>query len=127
MARRTALICAIPKYRRDDVVLAERGREFLVNIGEEALVVDQSVEQATPVDPIVAQGCDKRCRLPMAMRDFVDEPLAALHPAMAARHVGFRASLVDEDEALGVDQALMFAPTRTVTANVLAGGLLKQI
>ena len=52
----------------DDIVLVERGREFLVDIGEEALAVDWPVEQATRVDPVVAQGCYKRCRLLLLSR-----------------------------------------------------------
>lgn len=63
----------------------------------------------------------------MSPRDFRDQPLAARRPPVAARHIGLRAGLIDEDEMFGVQFALSRMPGATVTGNVftvLFGGML---
>ena len=102
----------------NDVAFGEGGREFLFDIGEETLAVDRPVEQAGRVDPVVAQCRQESRGIPMTAGDFVGEPPPALLPAVSARHVVLGPGLVDEDEAPGIDQALIFAPPRAVATNV---------
>jgi len=62
----------------------------------------------------------------VAVRNLGDEREAALHPAMGARHIGFRPGFVDEDEALWIKLRLDFLPARAMTGNVgpiLLGGI----
>jgi len=54
----------------------------------------------------------------MAARNLVDAPLAARRPAVEAGHVGLGPGLVDEDQARGVDAALIGFPARPMTAYV---------
>ena len=53
----------------------------------------------------------------MAMRN-VDQPLSLRRPAPQTGHVGLRPGLVDEDQAPGVDKALIGAPSAAVAADV---------
>jgi hypothetical protein len=51
---------------------------------------------------MVAQGCEKGGRLPVAVRHFADDALAPMSPAIKPGHVGGRAGLVDEDEVRAI-------------------------
>ena len=64
-----------------DVAGLEGRDEELLDIGAKAFAVDRSIEQAGRIDPILAQGGEERCGLPVALRDLVDEPLAAAAPS----------------------------------------------
>ena len=68
----------------DDVVALEGRNEELFDVGQKALAVDGSVEQARRLDAVVAQSGEERRRLPVAVRDLGDEPSAALRPAVEA-------------------------------------------
>src|SRR5271165_2494600 len=57
---------------------------------------------------------------PMPMRNLVDEPLAARRPAAEAGHVRFCPSLVDEDQARGIDAALTGSSARAMAAYIRA-------
>ena len=65
----------------DDVVALEGRNEELFDVGQKALAVDGSVEQARRLDAVVAQSGEERRRLPVAVRDLGDEPSAALRLA----------------------------------------------
>ena len=54
----------------------------------------------------------------MAVRDLVDEALAARRPSVEPGQVRFGPGLVDEDEAGGVDAALIGSPARPMSAYV---------
>jgi hypothetical protein len=101
-----------------DVAGFQRRDEELFDIGEEALAIDGAVEQAGRVDAVVAQGGEERCGLPMAVRDLVNEPLAARRPAVETRHIGLGPGLIDEDQARGIDAALIGPPARPMAAYV---------
>jgi len=104
----------------DDVARAERGNEELLDIGAKTLAVDRTVEHARRFNAVVAQsGEESRC-VPMTMRDFIDQTLAARRPSVEARHVGFDPGFVDEDEAGGIDAPLIGAPAGAMPAYVRA-------
>ena len=58
------------------------------------------------------------CALPISLRDLVDEALSLRRPAAKPGHVGLRPGLVDEDQTPGIDEPLIGAPARSVTADV---------
>src|SRR5439155_19031689 len=84
----------------DDLAGTKRGHEDLLDIGPEALAVDRPLKQPRRVDPIVAQGGQKRRGLPVAVRDLGYQALATRRPSAQRRHVGLGPGLVDEDQAL---------------------------
>jgi len=94
----------------DDIAGTERGHQELLDIGQEALAVNRSVEDAGRVDPIMAErGQEGQCAPPPARR-LGQEPLALAAATMEARHVGLGPGLVDEDQTFGVDPPLIFLP-----------------
>jgi hypothetical protein len=60
------------------------------------------------------------------MRDLVHEPLALRRPASKAGHVRLRPGLVDENQALGIDEPLIGSPARTMASYVRAILLLRD-
>ena len=103
-----------------DVARFEGRDEELFDIGVEALAVDGPVEQARGFDAVVTQRGEESRSLPAAVRNLVDEPLAFRRPAAQAGHVGLRPGLVDEDQAPGIDEALIGPPSFAVAAYVRA-------
>ena len=101
-----------------DIAGLQRRDEKLFDIGAKALAVDGAVEQAGRVDAVAAPGGEEGRGLPVAVRDRVDEALAARGPAVAAGPVGFGPSLVDEDEAGRIDAALIGSPACPMPADV---------
>lgn len=102
----------------DDVARLERGNEELFDIGAEALAVDRAVEQTRRFDTVVAQSGQESRSLPVAVRNLVDQTLAAWGPASQARHVGLDPGFVDEHQTDGIDTALVGAPTGAMPAYV---------
>jgi hypothetical protein len=102
----------------DDVAGGERRRQDLLDIGEEALAVDRSIDDAGCIDPVGAQCGEERQRPPAAPRDFRNQPLAARTAAMGTRHIGFGPGLVDEDQTGSIELALMRFPAKTPPGDV---------
>lgn len=102
----------------DDISRRERRRQNLFDISEEAFAVDRPVEHARRGDLVAAQGCEKGRGLPMPVWSLGEERETALRPAMGARHIGFRPSFVDEDEALRVKLRLDLFPARAMARDV---------
>lgn len=95
----------------DDDVAGQEGRhEELLDIGSEGLAVDRAIEDARRVDPVMAERGQEGQRLPMPEGCLGDELLAPGRPAADRRHVRLGPGLVDEDEAPGVNPALICLP-----------------
>lgn len=109
----------------DDVAGLERWGEDLLDINPEPLAVYRPVEKPGCLDPVVAQRGQKRHGLPTTIRHLGLEPLAAWRPAPERRHVGFRPSLIDEDQAGRGNSVLILlplaAPSRDVGTVLFAG------
>lgn len=101
IALRTALPCGCRDVEDDDVAWLEGGNENSFDIDEERLAVDRSIEQPGSIDTVMAQRGQESARIPVTMRDLIDEPLAASRPAMTARHVGLGPGFIDEDHRAG--------------------------
>jgi hypothetical protein len=109
----------------DDVARLERGHEDLLDVLEEALAIDGSVDQPRCGDPIVTQSGQEGHGLPAAVWRFAWQPLSARRPPAKRRHVGLGPGFVDEDQARGVDAVLighpLQAPPRYIRPVALAG------
>src|SRR5712671_2794345 len=96
-----------------------KGRdEDLLDINSEGLAVDRTGENPWGVNATVAQGSQKGRRLPAAVRDFGGEPPAAGRPSPQWCHVRLGPGLVDEDQALRLDPALILIPLRSLACDV---------
>ena len=89
-------------------------------VGAKALAVDGAIEKAGGVNPILAKSGEECRRLPAALWDLVDEALSLRRPAAKPCHVGLCPGLINEDEAPGVDEPLIGAPSFAVAAYVAA-------
>ena len=108
-----------------DVAGLQRRYEELLDIGFEAFAVDRSIKDARRVDPVVPQG-RKECEgLPMPVRRLSAQALPFRPPAVGTDHIGLGPSLIDEDEAGGINLSLMPFPAcpsaRDVGPVLLAG------
>ena len=117
LAHGSALVAA--EIVHDHDVAGLQGRdEDLLDVGSKAVAVDWAIENPWSVDPVVAQRGQEGRGLPVAVRDLGREPHAAGCPAPQRRHVGLGPGLVDEDQALRLDPALILCPLRPPVGDV---------
>ena len=94
----------------DDVSRLERGHEDLLDVLEEVLAIDGSVDEPRCSDPIVTQSGQKGHGLPAAVWRFAWQALSAQRPSAKRRHVRLGPGFVDEDQTAGVDAVLIGHP-----------------
>lgn len=104
-----------------DIAGAERRCQKLLDIGPEAVAIDRAVDDQRRVDPVMAQCGDEGGGFPVAMGDMRLQPLATPAAAMAARHIGLRPGLIDEDEAGRVKPRLFGQPLGPSLGDIRAG------
>jgi len=102
----------------DDIARRKCWNEELFDIGEEASPIDGTVDDAGRLDPVASERCEEGEGSPVSMRNLGDEPLAASAAPMGARHIGFGPGLVEEDQAGGVELALVAPPALAPSVNV---------
>ena len=90
----------------DDVSRGERRDQLLADVGEKELAVDRPVDDQRGDEPRGAQAGEEGGRLPMAVANFGQQPLAARGAAAEARHLGRRPRLVEKHQPLGRQAAL---------------------
>src|SRR5262249_33116481 len=102
----------------NDIPRLQGGDEDLLDVNSEGLAVDRTVENPWGVNATGAQGSQKGRRLPAAVRDFGSEPRAAGRPSPQRRHVRLGPGLVDEDQTLRLDPALILFPLPSLACDV---------
>ena len=109
------------KIVHDDDVAGLEGRDKdLLDIGQEGLAVDGAVQHEGRGDCVVSQRGEKRQRLPMALRDFGEEGLAATAPAARADHVGLGPGFINKNKTGWVNPGLVFFPAEAAPGDVEA-------
>ena len=101
-----------------DVTRIECGSEELLDPGAEAAAIDCTIEDGGGDDPIMSQPGQEGAGIPMPERRRTEQPLAPATATPQRRHVGLGPSLVEEDQALGVQSALSSAPEMAGRGNV---------
>src|SRR5215204_6140537 len=96
----------------DDVARLQGGDEDPLDVSSEVFAVDWAIEDPWSVNPVMAQGGQESRGLPVAVWDLGVESLATLRPSPQRRHVGLGPGLVDEDQTLRRNPALILAPLR---------------
>ena|ERR1700675_2711513 len=102
----------------DNIAGPQTGKEDLLDVSSEAFAVDRAVEEPWGIDAIMAQRCQERHGFPVPLWNLGLEPLAAGCPSPKRRHIGLRPCLIDEDQTLGLDPALIFSPLLTPSRDV---------
>ena len=98
--------------------------EHLTDVLGEDRPVHRAIEHERSEQALAGQPCKEGGRLPMAGRGAAEGTLADRGPGVAARHVGPRTGLVEEDQAAGevtLGLAPGGAPLGDVRALLLAG------
>ena len=94
-------------------------------IPPEILTSLAGIDDAGRLDAVAAQRSQEGERVPTAVRHLGHQPRPPGAAAMKARHIGLRPGLVDEDQAPGINAALVFLPLcpppRHVRAILLGG------
>ena len=101
-----------------DIATAQGGNQHLLDIGEERLGVDRSIEHAGSDQAILAQTGDEGRGIPVPVRHSIDQPTTYLGPAVEPGHIGFRPGLVDEDQPVRIKRRLALTPFRTRLSDV---------
>ena len=115
--QRCAFVAAMV-FEDDDIAGLYGRHQNRLDIGKETHAVDWPIEDARCGDAILAQSCEERQCLPVAVRNLCDQPRAAQRTPVGSRHVGLGPGLVDEDQALSIDLVLMAPPALTTARNV---------
>jgi DDE family transposase len=90
-------VVAAQIVEQEDVVRPQGRRQHLLDVGAKALAIDGAIKDARRGDPAAAQTGHQGDYLPMTVRYRGQQPPPTGGAAMAARHVGGRPGLVDED------------------------------
>ena len=93
-----ALLIEIEAVADDDVATYQRGNQNLLDIGEEQLAIDRSVEHAGRDQAILAQASNEGGGVPVPMRYCINQPVTHRGPAVEPDHVRLGPGLIDEDQ-----------------------------
>jgi hypothetical protein len=93
-----------------DVAAPERGSEDVLDVGSECIAIHRSVEHPRRGHAGQAQPGDKGHGLPVPERRAVPATFSDWRPAIEARHLRVDPGLVEEDEALRIDERLRCSP-----------------
>ena len=94
----------------DDIAGTKRRQKNLLDIGPEAHAIDWSLDEPGCIDPVMAQGRQKGHGLPAAVGNLGGKSVPAQCPSPQGRHIGPGPGLVDEDQPVSFDAALIFCP-----------------
>ena len=94
----------------DDIVGLEGGGQNLRDVGSKGWAIHGRIEHPGCCDALKAQGGNESHGLPMAERDLGLQALAPGRPTVETGHLGVDPGLIDEDQALGIDEALRGVP-----------------
>jgi hypothetical protein len=89
-----------------DVASFQGRREDLFDIGRERLAIHRASQHKGSGHAIVAQGGDESAGFPVAMQDFLDQPLAAWRAATETGDIARDAGFIDEDQSLRIKPRL---------------------
>ncbi len=90
--------------------MAQCWDQALLNPSQKAAAVDGTIQDARCTNAIGPQTGDKGQGLPVAMRDFGDQPIATGAPTADGRHVRLGPGLIDKDQARRINLALVTLP-----------------
>ena len=94
----------------DDIAALKGRGERLADVDAEGVAIHGSVEHPGRGEPRQAQAGDEGHGLPVTEGHAVAAALADRRPAIEARHLGVDTGLVEEDQAMRIDEGLSRLP-----------------
>ena len=93
-----------------DVVGFQRGHQMLSHVRQKNFAVNCAVNNQRRGDPRRTQRGQKGRRLPMPVRNIIDQALATRRTTMRTRHIRLGPRLVDKDKVVRIPSALPDEP-----------------
>jgi len=94
----------------DDIAWPEGRREDMLDVDAEGIAIHRAIEHPGRGHAGEAQPGNERHRFPVSERHLVAAALAHRRPAVEPRHLGVHPGLVEEDEALRIEERLRCSP-----------------
>ena len=94
----------------NDIAGAKRRQKNLRYVGPKALAVDRPLDKPRRIDPVMAQCRQESHGLPTAVGNLGGESAPARRPSPQGIHIGPGPGLIDEDQPLRFDAALILCP-----------------
>ena len=102
----------------DEVALLERRRQLLLDVSEEHLPVHRTVNDGGGSEAAQPQRADEGRRLPVAVRDSVDDALAAKGPAVQPSELGMGPAFIEKRQPPHVEMRLPEPPSLAAVGDV---------
>ena len=102
----------------DDVAVLQRRHQDLLDVGQEARIVDGAIEHRGCAQAVRPQPQDDRVRLPVAARRVIVEARASETPTIAAEQVGGDATFIEKDVLPCVAQGQPVSPPAAFSGDV---------
>jgi hypothetical protein len=104
----------------DDVTRAQRRPQDLLDVGQEARIVDGAVKDRRRGQAIRPQPDDHRVRLPVTARRVIVEARAPETPPIATKEVGRDATFIEKDVLTRIAKRQPISPPAAVRGDVSA-------
>ena len=102
----------------DDVPAVERRHQDLLDVGEEAGIVDGAIEHRGRAQAVWPQSQNDRMRLPVTARRVIVEARAPETPAIAPKEVGRDTAFIEKDVLARVAEGQPVSPAAAVSGDV---------
>jgi len=102
----------------DDVAGLQRRHQDLLDVGQEARIVDGAIEDSGRAQAVRPQPYDDRVRLPVPTRRVIVEACAPKTPTVAAKQVRRDATFIEKDVLPCVAQRQPVSPTAAFSGDV---------
>ena len=102
----------------DDVATLQRRHQDLLDVGQEARIVDGAIEYRGRGQAVRPQPHDDRVRLPVTARCVIVEARAPETPTIAAKEVGRDATFIEKDVPPRVAERQPVSPTAAFSGDV---------
>lgn len=101
----------------DDIALAQRGDQDLVDVGEERRAINGPIEHRERAKSVKTERGDHRVGLPVTARGVIAESGAARAAAVASEQIGRHATFIEKDILPGIVERLPVAPSPTLSGD----------
>ena len=102
----------------DDVAAVQRRHQDLLDVGQEARIVDGAIEDRGRGQAVRPQRDDDRVRLPVTARRVIVEARAPETPTVAAKQVGRDAAFIEKDVLPRVAERQPVSPAAALSGDV---------
>lgn len=101
------------------IARSQFGAEHLANVGQEEFAIHWPIDQPRSAEPIMAQGRNEGCRLPVAVRHLGQTSFADFRAPVETGHLGVQARLIEKDQPFCLPVSLAQPPALAGDLEVL--------